>query len=80
MSRFFEPVENPMIRDSFWYNFERFEPKPVGECAGCKEEIMEDEEIIEVLEFDEKVIIHEDATCCKQFLVENGICKYAGED
>lgn len=80
MSKLFEPVENPMIRDRFWYRFERFEPKIVGECAGCKEEVFDYEEVYEVQEFGEKIIIHQDSTCCQQFISEIGRCKLAGED
>lgn len=80
MSIIFEPVENPMLRDRFWRNFESKEPKVVGECAGCKEEVYDYEEVYEFLEFDEPVIIHQDAACCRQFVAEYSRCKLAGEN
>lgn len=72
----YQEIENPMIRDRFWYDFERFEPKVVGECAGCKEEILEDEEIYQL---DSDTIIHQDPMCCRDYVAEMGVCKLAGE-
>lgn len=67
-------IENPMVIDSHWRHLER-EPKVIGECAGCHEDIYEGEDIYD---FDSG-LVHQDSECCQQYVAEMSVCKLAGE-
>lgn len=64
-------VENPMVIDSLWSD--QREPKVVGECEGCHEDILEGDDIYE---FDD-VWVHQDSECCQQYIANLSICREA---
>lgn len=64
-----EQVENPMIRA------QPKEPKVVGECAGCMEDILEGEDIYE---FDD-LLVHQSMACCQDYVSNRSVCRVAGE-
>lgn len=67
-------VENPMVIDSLWRHLEQ-EPKVVGECEGCHEDILEGDD---VYDFDGG-LVHQDSECCMQYVANMSVCKVAGE-
>lgn len=72
-------IENPMVVDSHWRHLER-KPKVIGECAGCHEDILEGQDILECNEFgNEEVLLHQDSECAYQFVTNISFCKVAGE-
>lgn len=64
-------VENPMVLNVKWE-----EPRVIGECAGCFENIVEGEEFIEFLDGQ---MIHYDKYCAMAFCLESGERKVAWE-
>ena len=67
-----EQVENPMVMEGLR---ESNEPKVVGECEGCCEDIYEGED---VYDFDGG-LVHQDSECCGQYIANISYCKVAGE-
>ena len=72
-------IENPMVIDSLWRDFEK-EPEIICECKGCGEEIYEGEDILEVDGPDgEKVYLHQDNSCTYEYVESFSVRKTAGE-
>jgi len=72
-------VENPMVIDSLWRDFEQ-EPDVIGECAGCEEDIHEGEDVLEFMDVDgETVMVHQNSDCTYQYVSDIAVCKVAGE-
>lgn len=68
-----EQVENPMVLPVK-------EPKVIGECVGCQEDIYEGEPVYEFHGCDANgALFHENAVCCLQYVSEMSVCKIAGE-
>lgn len=67
-------VENPMVIDSIWRKHE-CEPKVIGECAGCQEDIYEGQYIYD---FDGE-LVHQNPECCMNYVANMSVCKIAGE-
>jgi hypothetical protein len=73
----FMNIENPMVIDALWDK--SIEPRKVGECEGCHEEIYEGEEIYELDECGINVLIHQESDCCQQYVASRSCRKVAGE-
>ncbi|MEK4150023.1 hypothetical protein NST02_23555 [Robertmurraya sp. FSL W8-0741] len=67
-------IENPMVVDHLWRHLERT-PKVVGTCEGCGEEILVGED---VYDFDGE-LVHQQSSCCMEFIANKSLCKVAGE-
>ena len=73
-------IENPMVIDAKWRHLEQ-EPQVVGECAGCEEDIVAGEDFYELqIIVGEKIYIHQNAECCRQYVAEYSWCRVAGEE
>lgn len=66
------PIENPMVIDSLW---ERPEPKVVGCCEGCGDDILEGQDIYEF----EGGLVHQEEECCMRYVAGMSVCRVAGE-
>lgn len=69
-------VENPRVIDSLW---REKEPKVMGECAGCQEDIYTGEDVYEFDDYDQTILIHQKSECCMQYVAEMSVCRVAGE-
>lgn len=58
-----------MVENGMTVNVKFEEPRTIGECAGCYENIVEGEEFIEFLDGQ---MIHYDNHCAMAFCLENG--------
>lgn len=67
-------IENPMVIDRYWKDQEQ-EPECIGECPGCREDIMEGEEVVDF----NGVLIHDDHDCVYQYVAKQSVIKVAGE-
>ena len=67
-------VENPMVIDSLWKDKEK-EPKVIGECSGCQEDIYSTDYWYEYQDGDEDIIVHQKADCCWQFVSARSVCR-----
>jgi hypothetical protein len=73
-------LETKMVLDSHWCHLEQPETKVIGECAGCHEDIVEGDDILECNEFcNETVLLHQDSECAYQFVAAISCCKVACE-
>jgi hypothetical protein len=61
-------VENPMVIDSLWNDEEQEEKTVITYCDGCGEEIYEDEDIY----IFEDAVLHQDSTCCEEYISSAG--------
>jgi hypothetical protein len=72
-------IENPMVIDSHWREKEA-EPKVIGECVGCLEDIYSGEAAYKfVCITGQTVLVHQKAECCQQFIADISICEVPGE-
>jgi hypothetical protein len=72
-------VENPMVNDLLWTHKEQ-EPKVLGECVGCQEDITEGEEVYEFQDVHgETVWVHQYGSCCMIYISDLAVCRTAGE-
>jgi len=67
-------MENPMVNDRYWRIFEE-DPKILGECLGCYEEIVEGDEVVDF----NGDLIHAEHKCAYEYMTNRGILKVAGE-
>jgi hypothetical protein len=65
-------IENPMVLDILW---KKRIPRLIGECAGCYGDIYDDEQAFEMQTEFGTALIHNDSTCCHQFVIENATKK-----
>jgi hypothetical protein len=73
------PIENPMVNDLLWTHKEQ-EPKVLGDCLGCQEDITEGDEVYEFQDVHgETVWVHQDGDCCMNYVADMSVCKTAGE-
>jgi hypothetical protein len=71
-------IENPMILDSHWRHQEQPEPKVIGECAGCQEDIAANQdwyEMVQVTTNGEQVLVHQSDDCCRQYVADMSYCR-----
>lgn len=63
-------VENPMVIDRLWRDFGEDQEKRevITYCDGCGEEIYEDEDIY----IFEDAVLHQDSTCCEEYISSAG--------
>jgi hypothetical protein len=72
-------VETPMVNDLLWTHNEQ-EPKVLGECVGCQEDITEGEEVYEFQDVHgENVWVHQYGSCCLIYISDLSVCRTAGE-
>lgn len=65
-------IENPRVIDRYWSHLE---PKVVGDCVGCGEEILKGQDIYDF----EGGICHLDSECCEKYIAEMSVSRVAGE-
>lgn len=65
-------IENPIVIDSLWRVNK--EPKIIGECAGCGEDIYNHQDWYEFEETNDKYLIHQDSVCCWHFVSDRSRC------
>ncbi|MFS0776222.1 hypothetical protein ABC255_09465 [Neobacillus sp. 3P2-tot-E-2] len=68
-------IENPMVLDSHWPHLEQPEPKVIGECVGCQEDIVNLDAWLELMVDGEEIMIHQDVDCTYQFIADRAVCK-----
>lgn len=73
-------IENPMVLDSHWRHLEKPEPKVVGECAGCEEDIYAHEQWLDLVSLKGDYLVHQNTECCYQFVVEMSVCRGGEEE
>jgi hypothetical protein len=67
-------IENPMVLGKLWEAREQ-EPKVIGECAGCQEDIVNVDAWLELMVDGEEIMIHQDLDCTYQFVADRAVCK-----
>jgi hypothetical protein len=61
-------VENPMVIDQLWLHIEQV-PKTVAVCEGCREAILEGDEMFELVGFEgDTVYLHQDSSCTYDYV------------
>ena len=65
--------EHPAITRTMRYGHPDIEPEIVGECEGCGGDIYEGEDIYDF----NGALLHQDSSCCKEFISNAGISKTA---
>ncbi|MEN0648882.1 hypothetical protein NSQ82_07615 [Caldifermentibacillus hisashii] len=63
-------VENPMV------HWKEEEPKVVGYCEGCGEKIYEGDDVYDY----DGGMIHQDSSCCMDYVANMSRCIVAGEN
>jgi hypothetical protein len=72
-------IENPMVVDSLWKDREQ-QPKVIGDCAGCQEDVLAGEDVYEFDDFGQTLLIHQKPECCQHYVAEMSVCRIAGEE
>lgn len=66
-------LEHPAITRTNRTGYPEPEPEVVGTCEGCGEDIYEDEDVYDY----DGMLIHQDSSCCADYIANNSICRTA---
>lgn len=68
-------IENPIVVDALW----KPEPKVIGECEGCGQDIYSYEHYYDMQDTEDIVLIHQNKDCCTEFVANRSVCRSADD-